>query len=80
MSADPVHYKSITEISGLFQRGELRPSEVTEAMLSRIAKLDGQFHGYALVLAERAMEQAKRCDAEIAKGIGAARCMACRSD
>jgi amidase len=69
MSADPIHYKSIIELSGLFQRGELRPSDVTEAMLNRIAKLDGQFHGYALVLAERAMEQAKRCDAEIAKGI-----------
>ncbi|MET4389902.1 amidase [Bradyrhizobium sp. F1.4.3] len=69
MSADPIHYKSIVEISGLFQRGELRPSEVTEVMLSRIARLDGQFHGYALVLAERAMEQAKRCDAEVAKGI-----------
>jgi amidase len=69
MSADPIHYKSIIELSGLFQRGELRPSDVTEAMLSRIAKLDGQFHGYALVLADRAMEQAKRCDAEIAKGI-----------
>ena len=69
MSADPIHYKSIIELSGSFQRGELRPSDVTEAMLSRIAKLDGQFHGYALVLAERAMEQAKRCDAEIAKGI-----------
>jgi amidase len=69
MSADPIHYKSIIELSGSFQRGELRPSDVTEAMLSRIAKIDGQFHGYALVLAERAMEQAKRCDAEIAKGI-----------
>src|SRR5882757_2186436 len=69
MSAEPLHYKSITEISELFRRGELRPSEVTEAILRRIAKLDGQFHGYALVLAERAMAQAKQHDAEIAKGI-----------
>ena len=69
MSADPIHYKSITELSGLFRRGELLPSKVTEAMLGRIEKLDGRFHGYALVLADRAMAQAKRYDAEFAKGI-----------
>ena len=69
MSADPLHYKSITEISDLFRRGELLPSEVTEAILNRIAKLDGEFHGYALVLGERAMAQAKSLDGEIAKGI-----------
>ncbi|MFT4115311.1 amidase [Bradyrhizobium sp.] len=69
MSADPVHYKSIVEISGLIRRGELSSASVTEAMLARIEKLDRKFHGYALVLAERAMAQAKRCDTEIAKGI-----------
>src|SRR5215475_8158478 len=69
MSADPIHYKSITEISELIRRRELRPSEVTEAMLSRIEKLDGEFYGYAVVLAERAMAQAKRYDGEIARGI-----------
>ena len=69
MSADPIHYKSITEISELFRRGELRPSKVTEAILNRIARIDGKFHGYALVLADRAMAQAERCDKEIAKGI-----------
>ncbi|WP_426434857.1 amidase [Bradyrhizobium genosp. P] len=69
MSEDPLHYKSITEISELFRRGELLPSEVTEAILNRIAKLDGEFHGYARVLAERAIAQAKQRDDEIAKGI-----------
>lgn len=69
MSADPLHYKSITEISGLIRRGEAKPSEITETILSRIAKLDGQFHGYVHVLAERAMAQAKQHDAEIARGI-----------
>jgi amidase len=69
MSADPIHYKSIIELSDLFRRGELLPSKVTEAIVSRIDKLDGKFHSYALVLAERAMAQAKLCDAELAKGI-----------
>src|SRR3954463_8534768 len=69
MSADPIHYKSIIELSDLFRRGELLPSKVTEDIVSRIDKLDGKFHSYALVLAERAMAQAKLCDAELAKGI-----------
>jgi len=69
MSAEPLHYKSITEISDLFRRREARPSEITDAILNRIARLDQEFHGYAVVLAERAMAQAKRFDDEIAKGI-----------
>src|ERR1700721_4032559 len=69
MSVDQLHYKSITELSELFRRGEVLPSEVTEATLSRIEKLDGRFHGYAVVLAERAMAQARKYDNELAKGI-----------
>jgi amidase len=69
MSVNQLHYKSIIELSELFRRGELLPSEVTEATLSRIGKLDGNFHGYAVVLAERAMAQAKKYDSELAKGI-----------
>src|ERR1700677_1297356 len=69
MSVDQLHYKSITELSELFRRGEVLPSEVTEATLSRIAKLDGSYHGYAVVLAERAMAQARKRDSELAKGI-----------
>jgi amidase len=69
MSEDLLHYKSIAEISELIRRGELRSSEITDAILNRIAKLDSEFHGYALVLAERAIAQAKSLDGEIAKGI-----------
>ncbi|HVX74709.1 MAG TPA: amidase [Bradyrhizobium sp.] len=69
MSEGLLHYKSITEISELFRRGEMRPSEVTEAMLNRIGKLDGEFHAYAAVLAERALAQARSYDAELARGI-----------
>ncbi|MEA3150181.1 MAG: amidase [Gammaproteobacteria bacterium] len=69
MSVDQLHYKSITELSELFRRREVLPSEVTEAALSRIGNLDGSFHGYAVVLAERAMAQARKHDGELAKGI-----------
>ena len=69
MSEDQLHYKSIIGLSELFRRGEVLPSEVTKATLSRIGKLDGSVHGYAVVLAERAMAQAKKYDDEFAKGI-----------
>jgi amidase len=66
---DQLHYTSITELSELFRRKELLPSEVAEASLKRIDQLDRKFHGYAVVLAERAMAQAKKADGELAKGI-----------
>jgi amidase len=69
MSANQMHYTSVIELSELFRRNAALPSEVTQATLNRIAKLDGSFHGYAMVLAERAMAQAKARDQEIAKGI-----------
>jgi amidase len=69
MAVDELYYKSITELSELFRRKEVLPSEVTEATLSRIDQLDGRFHGYAIVLAERAMAQAKKYDGELIKGV-----------
>jgi amidase len=66
---DQLHYASITELSELFRCKELLPSEVAEASLKRIDQFDRKFHGYAVVLAERAMAQAKKADGEIAKGI-----------
>ena len=55
MSADELHYKSISELSELFRRKEALPSEVTRAILNRIDKFDGSLHGYAVVLADRRM-------------------------
>lgn len=66
---DQLQYISIIELSDLFRRKALLPSEVAEASLKRIDQLDTKFHGYAVVLAERAMAQAKKADGEIAKGI-----------
>ena len=80
MSMDQLHYKSITELSELFRRKEVLPSEVTEATLSRIGKLDGSLHGYAVVLAERAMAQARNMTAKSPTASGAVRFMAFRSD
>ncbi|KQV84990.1 amidase [Massilia sp. Root351] len=49
--------------------GELSARTVTEAQLGRIAKLDGQLHAYAQVLADTALAQADAADREIAAGL-----------
>ncbi len=66
--ADDLHYKTITEISGLIRDKELSPVEVTEAQLTRIESLDGRLRSYATVMAEEAMDQARAAESEIAAG------------
>ena len=68
MSLD-LAYKSLTTISDLIRRRQLSSVEVTDAILQRIAELDGQYHSYATVLPERALDRAKGADAESARGL-----------
>ncbi len=68
MSSD-LAYKSLTTISDLIRRKQVSSVEVTNAILQRIAELDGQYHSYAAVLAERALDRAKGADAESERGL-----------
>jgi amidase len=68
MSSD-LPYESLTTVSDLIRRKKLSSVEVTDAILQRIAKLDGQYHSYVTVLAERSRDQAKAADTEIARGL-----------
>src|SRR5271168_2300212 len=68
MSSD-LQYEQLTTISDLIRRKKLSSVEVTDATLQRIAKLDGQYHSYATVLAERALTRAKAADADIVRGL-----------
>jgi amidase len=67
MSSD-LSYESLITVSDLIRRKQLSSAELTGTALRRIAELDGQYHSYATVLPERALEQAKAADAEIANG------------
>jgi amidase len=67
MSSD-LSYESLITVSDLIRRKQLSSAELTGTALRRIAQLDGQYHSYATVLPERALEQAKAADAEIANG------------
>ena len=68
MSSD-LHYQSLTTVSDLIRRRKLSPVEVTQAILVRIDQLDGGYHSYATVLADRAIARAKAAEAEIARGL-----------
>jgi amidase len=65
--ATDLHYLELTEVAHLIQTRKLSPVEVTEAMLDRIAAVDGRLHSYALVTSELAMEQARRAEEEISR-------------
>lgn len=69
MTQPPLHYTSLVTIGARIGRGEISSEAVTTAQLERIERLDPTFNSYAHVCKTRAMEQAVKADAEIAKGI-----------
>ncbi|KFJ90091.1 amidase [Pseudomonas sp. 1-7] len=68
MSDTELHYLEAYELSLLIRTGKLSPVEVTEAMLARIDRLDGELHSYARVTPELALEQAREAERELMRG------------
>ena len=68
MADIPLHYQTITEVAGRLASREISPVELTQAMLDRIAALDGELKSYATVMAEQALAAARAAEAEIAAG------------
>ena len=68
MSLD-LHDEPLLEISARIRRRELSPVTVTQAILDRIVSLDGAYHSYATVLAERALSQARTAEQEVSQGL-----------
>ena len=68
MADNNLCYLSATELGEKIASGEISSVEATEAYLDRIAQLDGNYASYITVTAERAREDARRADAEIAAG------------
>lgn len=61
-------FRPLAETARLIGQGALSPVELVEAMLARIAALDGVLHSYVLVLAERALAEARIAEREIRAG------------
>lgn len=69
MLLENLHYLPLIEVSERIRRRELSPLTVLEAILERIARLDGVARSYATVLADHARAAAARADGEIAAGL-----------
>ena len=68
MVSDELHYLTGLEAGQRIRDGELSSSELTEAMLTRIEKVDAELHAYATLLPDSAMAEAAEADAALAKG------------
>lgn len=68
MSADDFCYLGLVEVGQRIRAGGFSSAEVTEAILQRIARLDGELRSYAVVTAGLARAAAARADAEIRRG------------
>ena len=63
-----IHFDSLTSVARQIETKALSPVELTQSMLDRIARIDGQLNSYATVTAELAMQQAKEAEQEILAG------------
>jgi aspartyl-tRNA(Asn)/glutamyl-tRNA(Gln) amidotransferase subunit A len=64
---DPCHEYDLTDVAARIAAGELTSVSVTEAMLSRIGRLDGDLKAFVHLNAA-ALDEARRCDEEAAAG------------
>lgn len=63
-----LHELSLSAASEQLRAGALSPVELAEALLARISALDPRLRAFARVTPERAMEDARRAESEIARG------------
>lgn len=61
-------FQPVTVLSDLIRRRVITPSELTKMYIARIRKFDPQIMAVVTLLEDRALAQAKRADAEIARG------------
>ena len=63
-----LHFLTIREASGLMQRRELSPVELTRAFLDHIDATDGELHSFITLLQDSALEEARAAESEIMAG------------
>ena len=61
-------HSSILELGERFRKRSLSPVELTKDCLARIARLDPAIHAFITVTSDSALAQARRAEAEIARG------------
>ena len=68
MSDEDIAFLSVNELSEFIRRGQLKPSRLTEIYLERLKRYDPVLRCVITLTEDRAREQAKKADAEIARG------------
>jgi amidase len=68
MNDDDLCKLDLTEASRCLERREVSSVDLTQAILRRIARIDGALRSYATVTPEVALGQARRADEEIRRG------------
>ncbi len=66
--APALHPGTIADLAARLRRREISPVDLVEQALARIEPLNGQSHALITVLAERAREQARSAERELAAG------------
>ena len=69
MASDKVHYLSLTDVSAMLGRGDLKPTTLAETILARIARHDSALKSYTTLLSDRAMAKAREAEAELNHGL-----------
>ena len=65
---EPLHELGLSDASAHLRDGALSPVELAEALLARIEALEPGLRAFVRVTPERALEDARRAEAEIARG------------
>lgn len=68
MTAADLHWKTASELGGLYRRRELSPVEATRSQLERIERLDPELHSYVTVLVDSSLEEAERAERALLRG------------
>ena len=68
MQRNELPFLSATDLADLFKSRQASPVEATQAYLDRIERVDRALNSYITVTAERAMDEARQAEVEIAAG------------
>lgn len=68
MDTDDLCHLGVSGLAGLIQRGEVSPVEIVDAYLRRIGRLDPHLSAYLTLTADRARDEAREAETEIAAG------------
>jgi Asp-tRNA(Asn)/Glu-tRNA(Gln) amidotransferase A subunit family amidase len=68
LSDEDIAFLPITELSEFIRRGQLKPSRLTDIYLERLKRYDPVLRCVITLTEDRARAQAKKADAEIARG------------